>query len=292
MNKVTYITVMLSLASIATAQAQTPYISIYSGYSMGINKTSFLENYSESYNDNMDNGSETFSFLDYSLGQGLNLGGTIGYMVNDKLGFEIGVNYTKSKSFEGFYKYDEIGFGYRDYLEEIMGIEGTMTRITPTVIYKLNSKKVSPYVKFGLALGLGTITTTETYAAEITVGSMSEKYTSTWMQKSSGGISLGFNSAIGITIPVSKNISLFGEASLTNMSFAPNESEVTEYTEDGIDILNDMSTYEKNTKYEDKFTSGGGNSVFDENVARTELKQPFAFSNLAFNIGITLSLGK
>jgi hypothetical protein len=291
MKKSLYITILVSIVAFTTVQAQTPYISLYSGYAVGVNKTSYLFNYTSVYNYDADREIENYSILDYSLGQGLNLGGAIGYMVNENLGFEIGVNYTKSKSFEGLEIEDVVGTdnNYREYYESITAVQATMTRITPTIIYQFKRDRFSPYAKLGLAIGTGSLTTSETDRVKYTSDQMTEKYTDTYKEKYTGGVSLGINSTVGVKLPLSKTISVFGEASLTNLSFAPNESEVTEATYEGEDYLNDMSTSQKNTTYKDEYTSDGD---YDENAPNTALKQPYAFSNLAFNIGVTFSLGK
>ncbi|MFT4827270.1 MAG: hypothetical protein ACI96L_000557 [Paracoccaceae bacterium] len=291
MKKSLYITILVSILAFTTVQAQTPYISLYSGYAVGVNKTSFLFNSSTVNNYDADSEIVKYSSQDYSLGQGLNLGGAIGYMVNENLGFEIGVNYTKSKSFEGLGIADVVSTddNYREYYESVAAVQATMTRITPTIIYQFKRDRISPYAKLGLAIGTGTITTSETDRVEYTFGQITQKYTDTYEEKYTGGVSFGINSTVGVKLPLSKTISVFGEASLTNLSFAPNESEVTEATYEGEDYLNDLSTYEKNTLYKDEYTSS---EDVDENTPSTALKQPYAFSNLAFNIGVTFSLGK
>ena len=289
MKKFIYITVLL-ITTHFTAQAQTAYLSLYSGYAVGVNKTSMLANYSESYNYDTDQGSASYSFLDYSLGQGVNLGGALGVMINENLGFEVGVNHTKSKAFEGSDKGEEKSPNY-DYsysYENKSVVEGTMTRITPSIIYQVNNDKISPYMKFGVALGIGSIQTTESYLEEEKDGSSVYSYKASQVEKASEGISIGFNSTIGVSVPVSKNISVFGEASITNLNFAPNKSEVIEAKEDGQSYLEDLSVRDKNTEYHDKYTT----EPYNEDVARKELKEPYAFSNAAFNIGVKFSLQK
>ncbi|NNJ55103.1 MAG: outer membrane beta-barrel protein [Bacteroidia bacterium] len=290
MKKSTYITLFLITATYTALQAQTPYLNLYTGYAFGINKTSMLENYSESYNYDTEKGNGTSDFLSYSLGEGLNLGGALGYMVNENLGFEVGVNYTKSKSFEGSYKAEETSpdYDYNYLYEDKSYVQSTMTRITPAVIYQVNNNKASPYAKFGLAIGMGSITFTETESEEENDGTDNYKSSGSYVAKASGGISIGFNSTLGVALPVSKNISVFGEVSITNLSFAPNEREVTEAKWDGEDYLSDLSVNDKNTEYVDEYTTG----TYNEDVPRTELKQPYAFSNAAVNIGVKFSLNK
>jgi hypothetical protein len=290
MKKSIYITLLLSIVISAATKAQTSYVSIYTGYALGINKTSNLENYSSTYNWDTDEYTESMNSLSYSLGEGINFGGALGYMVNENFGFEIGVNHSKSKSFVASESDSEIStiYNYRASIEYNESVQSKMTRISPSIIYQLNRDKFSPYAKFGMVLGMGSITTSETFIAEETTPTENYKLTGNIIEVATGGVSLGVNSTLGALFPVSESISVFGEVSITNLNFAPNESKLTEAKEDGVDFLSELDVRDKNTKFTDKYTEDS----YDPDVAQTSLKEPLAFSNIAFNLGIKLNLNK
>jgi opacity protein-like surface antigen len=70
----------------ATGFSQNFYISPEIGYSFGTARQN-VDNYF------FDGFSESVDQLVYSLGQGFNFGGGIGYMFNSNIGIELGVNY-------------------------------------------------------------------------------------------------------------------------------------------------------------------------------------------------------
>jgi opacity protein-like surface antigen len=70
----------------ATGFSQNFYISPEIGYSFGTARQN-VDNYF------FDGFSESGDQLVYSLGQGFNFGGGIGYMFNSNIGIELGVNY-------------------------------------------------------------------------------------------------------------------------------------------------------------------------------------------------------
>jgi hypothetical protein len=96
----------------------------------------------------------------------------------------------------------------------------------------------SPYLKVGLICGLGSsITETEdkrsiTYSSTFSGGSGSQLDTTEWSLKRitrySGGVSVGFNAAIGVDIKVSKNVRFFMETSWSHLKWTPQKEQIIE----------------------------------------------------------------
>lgn len=127
MKKLIYVLIICSAFS-NRLHAQTPYISLYSGYATGISQTSYLENYTQEYDMDANRQVTRMSETTYSLGQGLNLGGAIGLKVNENLGFELGVNFNKSKSFYGIESGDAFSdeYAYSEKYKDEISVTGTL----------------------------------------------------------------------------------------------------------------------------------------------------------------------
>ena len=147
------------------------------------------------------------------------------------------------------------------------------------MIIAANFDKINPYAKFGLIIGSGSFTE----IANSKSGADMEKITS----KSDGGTPIGLKAGVGLNYNINKNIAVFGEFNLINMTYAPTTKTRTEYTKNGVDQLPTTPLYFTQTNYSNDYDDSQ-----TVNEPRKDVKNYFPFGSLSINIGIRYNLNK
>ena len=206
-----------------------------------------------------------------SFGKGLNFGGTFGVMFNENIGAELGLSYLLGGKSEAK---DIYPMGTTDYT-----LSSNMFRIIPSLVIASGLDGVNPYAKFGLIIGIGSIMydVEDNDAGDITILKF----------KFDGGVALGLNAGIGATFSLSDNMSLFGEINVVNLSYAPDKSELTEATDNGVDFLIDLTTNDKEIEFVDSFTDNFSTPTPDSQPDK-QLKQKFPFGSIGINVGFRI----
>ena len=101
---------------------------------------------------------------------------------------------------------------------------------------------------------------------------------------------MGANGAFGVEYPLRGRINVFGEVSINNINYKPRKTEITEFTLNGNDILNTLSTREKITEYEDKYTEVSSSNPANPNTPNQNGRISIPLSNISFQVGITFKL--
>ncbi len=245
--------------------SQHMYFHLGGGYSMATGKQS-MPNF---FNCTETPDSKYVEQIRFSFGQGLNLQGSLGYMFNDYLGTEIGINYLNCDNWRSKETYTDTLVSYTT----AQNWKTTMVRINPNVIFQAEPAIVTPYCKIGILLGFGSISQ-EKYRNK------SQTIEETW--ELSGGMAIGFNTILGANIELDDNMYVFTEVAITRMNYSPTKGNLNTYLVNGVDKL---STLNKNTteiEFVDNYnvlpapTSGYPTQVF---------KQSHPFSNVGLNIG-------
>lgn len=247
--------------------AQKMYVNMNAGYNF--NSAPFTRQNITSIGSN-GNLTTTHETVDISLGKGVNIDATFGYMFNKNVGTELGFSYLKGSNSSTL----ENSNNFSDTRN--ISIAASMIRFIPTILIVTEYKKIYPYAKLGLIVGSGSYTVIDDAKGS------SPYYTST---KYDGGFAFGYFSGFGANYKLNNKISLFGEISIISMSYAPNKSEITESKMNGVNILPNMTIRDKQTEYSDNYTEDN-NSSSNTSVPRKSLKQSIPFSSIGFNIGI------
>jgi outer membrane protein W len=257
---------MFTLSSLQlTAQIKKgAYVGVNVGYNAGAAVQGGLENRTST-------GTTTVrELVKFSYGKGINAGLNLGYMVNENIGFELGLGYLIGGKTKATEKYTG---GQTDFSTSAAAIQ-----IKPTIVLATTIDKVSPYAKFGLVIGSTTIKSTseDKYGSNIDITKTTTK----------GGMAIGFNSAMGILFPVNSKLSISAEVNMINMQYSPKKSSVTLYTENGVDKLNTWTIRDKETEFVKSITAPttGGSGVPTQS-----LSTPVAFGSIGINVGIKYS---
>lgn len=113
-----------------------------------------------------------------------------------------------------------------------------------------------------------------------------------------GKPSVGIATKLGLVRKITPKLSLFGEVGFTYMNFSPDKNEVTKYSQNGVSKLNNLTTSEKLSEYEDQvsvkygFVDGEWIEVWDEDSPRKLEKFDVPASFTSISIGVRFSFQK
>jgi len=266
-----YIPSLIFLIS-SNIYAQKAYISLHTGYSLKSSSQSTYNTTAKS------NNSTSIEHVNLSLGKGVNIGGTFGYMFYNNMGAELGLSYligskTKATSINAY----DTTSNY--YTKGDIDISSKMLLINPSFIIKSKFLNIKPYAKFGAIIGIGQFTTSESkYYNE--VYNSSTKYLTT--TKFNGGFAFGLTASLGASYSIKESLSAFGELTYTNLAYAPTKSEITTYSRNDIDKLNTLNISQKNTEYVNKIT----NTNTSGTTPTQKLKESYTYGSIGLNIGL------
>jgi len=311
---------VLSVIISKTNAQEGPYFTLELGYGVNMN----AQNYPNMYDVSFLQESNKFSSIDtvftnyvydvtstqkkMSFGSGINFGGTFGYMINDYIGIELGIQYNIGNKFEtnqdSTYTYttvteanDETTTGVEnDYNTDVYKMNSNQFRIIPSIVIMPKSKGIKPYAKFGVAIGIGKINTSSEVVSDYILfddfGNLIGEFRSITLRENelSGGLALGFKGAAGVIIPINKQVSFFGELSAMTMSYAPKKGEIIKHSVNGEDNLGDLKEYAAyyQTEYVNEIQTDY--TDLDLDSPYKELKQYYSYGYLSFSVGIRVSL--
>jgi hypothetical protein len=184
----------------------------------------------------------------------------------------------------------------------------------PGVSISPGFSKVNPYVRFGMVIPLWGNLNIETDASRSGTAVVGGQTVLTQLtvhrnEKVKPNITLGFQGAVGITLPVAKKLDVFVEAEYRNIPVRSKEKEVTSYDEtlalvnpaNGTVIstqhrgVDDLSTAERHTKYVTTLDQssntpigqqGAEVSYKDDSKPANDLKSYINIGGLGANIGL------
>lgn len=263
----TLLSVITMTVMAGSAMAQGAYVDVNLGFGAGCGS----QNMPGFYNSTESANSLNLEQINLSFGKGLNFGAAVGYMFNQHIGAELGLSYL---------------IGGKTTAKEIDFPKGTtettlsakMMRINPTMVYNAAFDGLSPYAKFGLVIGSGSITSEE-------VGNDgTDSYTENW--KYDGGLAMGMSAALGATLKLSDNMSFFGELNMVNMSYAPTKGSMTEAIYNGTNVLALIDVEDKEIEFEDSVTYTGNEASTSPSKA---LKMLMPFGSVGVNVGVKMT---
>ena len=249
--------------------AQGFYVNVNTGYGFGMGST--IDGF---YNYTSGSNSVTREQVFVSLGKGFNFGSDFGYMFTKNIGAEIGISYLLGGT---SIAKDEYNGGTTEYR-----ISSRMVRFIPSVVVSSGLEKFAPFAKFGLVVGSGSAN-----------NEMEDKYGGDviyYNEKLSGGLAFGIKAAVGAYLHINDLISLYMDVNTVNLSYAPTKGEIVELTNNGTDLLPNLTTYDKETEFVKEYTYNSSSPPPDSQP-RQELIERFPFQSFGINFGITFTFG-
>ncbi len=287
-NKFVWI-ILLSFHSINN-YAQGIYMSVGSGYGFSAIPQQITYNGTEISTANNNSRSVNFTYGSYS--NGINFNFTLGYNFS-KQGYnfskhfttEIDVSYISGSSYQSTYNYIN-NVDSSSYTINYKA-QGKMLRIIPSIKIYAEPSDFTPYLKTGLLIGfMGSLIINRDQTSYFInnnpiIDSRTIEY--------SKGLSLGLMAAIGTDYLISKQFSCYFELVFNAQNWAPEYSEITKYTLNGLDELSTLNISDKKTNYRSSYNSS---TTYDKNQPFVTGKQYYPFSDWGFKLGLTYNFGK
>ena len=228
---------------------------------------------------NVENSSNTTTIdenevIKFSFGKGINAGVSFGYMFNENIGAELGVQYLiggKTK----YTQTNNLGFGTSTTSGNV---SAKMVQIKPSIVLATTIKNTTPYAKFGMVIGSGKITSNENTTS-------TPSFTTNQTAEFKGGMAVGFTAAMGLNFSMSENLSIGAEINMVNMQYTPKKATITKYTENGVDKLATLSVSDKETEFNKKYTRNSSTPT-----PATSPSQQTAFTTPFGSIGINVGV--
>lgn len=239
-----------------------------------------------------DGSSVNVKSLTGTAGAGLKVNLTAGYMFNPYIGAELGVSY-----FHG----DKTMIG-RLNSPVVVSEENTYLRgvdVAPGIFLTPNFKTVNPYARMGLIIPVAGKLTIETDARQANGGGAGTDLVIKAKSEVSSRFSVGYFGALGISYPVSDNISIFGEVEIKNLSIKSKSAEIVEYSTTAVtgdqtmlipsQQLADLPVNEKKFDFTDEYNQSTTTAP-NPNEARKIPTQFVNASGTGINVGIRFTL--
>jgi outer membrane protein W len=277
------------------------YIRVSTGYSFESGKTEFNNAdpngltgimQSTDVTVNADGSSVNVKSLNGTVGAGVKVNVTGGYMFNPYIGAEMGISY-----FHG----DKTMIG-RLRSPQVISEENTYLRgfdVAPGIILTPNFQKINPYARMGLIVPIAGDLTIETMARQKNGGEQGTDILVEAKSEVKSKFSIGYFGAIGLNYPVSNNLSVFGEVEIKNLSIKSKSAEITKYSTTAItdgqsqlvpgQQLADLPVYEKQFNFSDDYNQSTTTQP-NQDAPRQIPTQFVNASGIGINVGIRFTL--
>jgi len=263
--------------AITLASAQNPYVNVSVGYGLG------LPGEKLGVTSTTGSGGDLTTTNTYgTIGPGLSFGLTPGYFFNDHIGAELGFNYFLGSEVE--VQKTATPFG-----TATVTAHSNQIRMTPSIVIRTGSDGFYAYGKAGVVLPLGG--TTFTNVEDTGAGGPNTASTADYETK--GAFSVGFSGSLGVNYTLTDRFALFAEATTVNLRINAKSRTLTATTSNGTDVTSMLTTYQKETTYQDELNNSSNNSTYNASYstsnAKDDLRTRNNFSALFLTIGLKIS---
>ena len=244
------------------------YAGIHSSYHIGLGGS--LNNY---YNATASSMSATYSHQKMNFGKGVQSGITLGYLITNNIGLEVGLsNAFKNKNETNI----SIKPAWSGTYTENQIINNSSIFISPAILIKTSNESFNLYSKFGVTILKGK---SNIIYSENNNGDRTE------VAYNIEGISgVGLRGGIGTLIKLSKSLDLQFEINSSSVAGSPKREIKTKHIENGIDKLPSLTISEKETDFVKEFTiTQTPNPTSEPNQA---LKIYLPYNNLGIQLGL------
>jgi len=230
------------------------------------------------------NNSTTYDYKNnssFAAGLQGNIG--LGYMFTEHVGLEMDlIAGLASKKYNNA-QYVDTGSG-SSYTSSINA--NTPILLAPQLVLETGGTKFNFYARGGLVLPL--------YAHfkevdnQVSTQAGSGTFYDTYTSDVKTGFSLGFTGAMGIQYYLNENVCFWGEVNLLSMSLPVIESDLTDFTENGVSYYSQISSSQPTvTKYSKSFSSiNGTNQNVNNNNQLILPSYSIPFSSVGIHAGI------
>ena len=200
-----------------------------------------------------------------SLGQGLNGGLVLGIMVTENIGLELGAAY-----FLGTERQVVTQSGSE---ANNVFAQPQQLRLMPAVVFTTGADEgPAPYARIGALLPVSGKTTLRQESG-MTISEAEFR----------GRFSIGLDAALGLEVPISDQLSFFGELNFIALNILRRSSEVVRYEVGGQDFLDQLPDTQRNVEYVDEVDLASP-------TPGEQLTSSSPYSSTGLNVGVKIKL--
>ncbi|QCK15246.1 outer membrane beta-barrel protein [Mangrovivirga cuniculi] len=283
----------LMLVGISTANAQETYVRVGGGYtfksgSSPYNNTDPIgllnSDVEPSIGLTSDGVNTNIESLDGTLGVGFKGFIAVGYMFNENIGVDFGINYFHGEKTEtGYFQTPIENASTYSY---IRGID-----VVPSLVLSLGKDGLNPYSRIGLIIPVA-----GQMKAEGTNLDIDDQRLTELEGEINPQFSVGFSGVFGVSYPVSDKMRLFVETEIKALSLKSKDASVTKYTVTDLSSnqvifgLDDLPTGAKEYEFEDVAPNPEEQLESDPNTPTVLPTQKVNASGFGFNAGLIFTL--
>jgi len=245
--KVLFSIYLLTSSLLALSQEVKPfYAKHYLTVSVGPSfKTATKQNYSI---EQTTDGKEYHHNLDFGLGGGTTLALGYMYMFNKELGIELGYSHLFGSVTKFQNKYIVPNNGDTYSLLQDNEYKSSINKFNLLLVGKITYQKISPYFKLGVIVSTGN-KVTKKVTEDVTFVKTKNKAKGDFEYLNTGGTSFGFNSVLGIDVPITKVGFFFVELNYTALAHSFEKWETKKSLIDGKDNMSTLSSAQRGGYY-------------------------------------------
>jgi hypothetical protein len=212
--------------------------------------------------------------LPLSLGEGFNLEAAGGLTVTEGLALEVGVSWLAGASF--------VATKNEDGDQTVATLSGSALGFTPAAVLSRQWGALRGYARVGgvLALPEATLVAEATSPSPTPMVSKGETLIS-------GNVAWGLHAAAGLEVSAWPGGAVYGELAFTSLSWRPARATVVAASQNGVDVLPQMTTWDKETEFSDEYTVDLGASP-NEGLPDTHLAPNIPFSSAGVRVGVRI----
>ncbi|NOT76425.1 MAG: hypothetical protein HOP08_15970 [Cyclobacteriaceae bacterium] len=231
-------------------------------------------------------------FTSYGAGFNVNAGFTKRFKSN--IGLDLEFQALFGKKIDIGYHADNVNDGvlpYNYYEDNPRSTYANAIYITPSVVFFVPVSKFEVYGKLGVVASISSTTYDEQFRTKTPYDNSNPTTSTGTKSETTGKFSLGFRSAIGIMIPMSQRISIFGEVSLTALNFIPDKKVITASTVNGSSNMSSLTVYQRETV----FVKGATINLLvpiDQTKPSITGESRSSMSSVALQAGVSFKLSK
>jgi len=234
-----------------------------------------------------------------TVGSGLTIALTPGYMFTEHIGVEVGLTYfTSSETVTA-----ERSSSQTSMLSSKTTTKSNQFRVLPSLVFHTGGGPIFGYAKVGVLVPAGGSTKFEIHGVQpVWAGGVDGSgdpldpakgmvgATTDVEGESKGKFSLGFRGSVGAGYVISDNLSLSLEVFYTSLGIKSNTRSITSRKINGTETIADVPVYGKETEYVDEITSSTNNPAYNTNINTNAPRQDIGargnYSQVGLSIGV------
>lgn len=221
-------------------------------------------------------GSYSFDVQKASFGSGVSASAGFGYMFNEHVGIDLGVNVGVANK---KYEYKETSPG--SYIATRTSYAKLPVLVMPSLVLATGGERVNVYSRVGVVAAVAGKIMAEDYFS-------ASPNSRTIITETKNKLSVGFTGTLGAKYYVADGLALSAELTGTYLDINAKSSEVTEWNINGVNYLSTLTISERSTVYSEKFVTDALNPNPD---VPANMQPVYAsFSNIGIAIGICIEM--